>query len=98
MSEKEDIEKMMTSQSCIFREYEKRRLKHLTQRIEKAESELALNIDNLQPSKEMLDKIQVCVIAITSAVKVTHFLELVTVTVTFPKKELVTGKVTLKKM
>ena len=27
-----------------------------------------------------------------SAVKVTHFLELVTVTVTFPKKELVTGK------
>jgi hypothetical protein len=26
-----------------------------------------------------------------SAVKVTHFLELVTVTVTFPKKELVTG-------
>ena len=27
-----------------------------------------------------------------SDVKVTHFLELVTVTVTFPKKELVTGK------
>ena len=30
--------------------------------------------------------------AVISAVKVTHFLELVTVTVTFPKKELVTGK------
>ena len=37
-------------------------------------------------------------ILINSAVKVTHFLGLVTVTVTFPKKELVTGKSYLKKM
>jgi hypothetical protein len=34
----------------------------------------------------------VCRYVAVSAVKVTHFLELVTVTVTFPKKELVTGK------
>lgn len=66
MSEKEDVKKVTTSPSCEFREYEKRRLMHLTQRMQNAELELAINATQFETSiDEILGKIHTCVTAIT---------------------------------
>ena len=66
MSEKEDIDKVTASPSCLFREYEKKRLKHLVKKIEKAESELALNVNQLESTiTEILNKIRICVTTLT---------------------------------
>ena len=40
MSEKEDVEKVTTSQSCVFRDYEKRHLKHLPKELRKLNQNL----------------------------------------------------------
>ena len=58
MSEKEDAKKVTVSLSCV--------LKHLTQIIQKAESELVINLDRFKTNiDEILGKIHVCVTAIT---------------------------------
>ena len=63
MSEKDYVEKVTTSPSCEFREHEKR---HLIQRIQNAELELAMNANQFETSiDEILGKICTCVTAIT---------------------------------